>query len=43
MRRSALAAIHCDACFTGDYPLTGTEDADGKYSLEEPLLPLVGA
>jgi amidophosphoribosyltransferase len=28
-------AGHCDACFTGDYPLTGTEDANGKFALEE--------
>jgi amidophosphoribosyltransferase len=26
---------HCDACFTGDYPLAGTEDANGKHALEE--------
>ena len=25
---------HCDACFTGEYPLAGSEDAAGKYSLE---------
>jgi amidophosphoribosyltransferase len=36
---------HCDACFTGEYPLTGSEDAAGKYSLEEgqsgePAVPL---
>jgi amidophosphoribosyltransferase len=44
-------ATHCDACFTGDYPLAGSEDAAGKYSLEEgeetepsgPSLPLVRA
>jgi amidophosphoribosyltransferase len=29
---------HCDACFTGEYPLDGTEDARGKYALELPLL-----
>jgi amidophosphoribosyltransferase len=29
---------HCDACFTGQYPLEGTEDANGKYDLELPLL-----
>ncbi len=29
---------HCDACFTGSYPLAGTEDADGKWALES--LPL---
>ncbi len=34
---------HCDACFSGDYPLTGTEDANGKFALEESGLPLVGA
>ena len=26
---------HCDACFTGDYPLEGTETANGKHALEE--------
>jgi amidophosphoribosyltransferase len=26
---------HCDACFTGDYPLDGTEGANGKHALEE--------
>jgi amidophosphoribosyltransferase len=41
-------ATHCDACFTGDYPLAGSEEAAGKYSLEEPppgtpQLPLVRA
>jgi amidophosphoribosyltransferase len=33
---------HCDACFTGDYPLAGTEDANGKFALES-ALPLIGA
>jgi amidophosphoribosyltransferase len=33
---------HCDACFTGDYPLEGTEEANGKYALEAEL-PLVRA
>jgi amidophosphoribosyltransferase len=28
-------ATHCDACFTGDYPLEGTERANGKHALEE--------
>jgi amidophosphoribosyltransferase len=28
-------ASHCDACFTGDYPLEGTEQANGKHALEE--------
>jgi amidophosphoribosyltransferase len=26
---------HCDACFSGDYPLERTESANGKYALEE--------
>jgi amidophosphoribosyltransferase len=26
---------HCDACFTGEYPLAGSDGASGKYSLEE--------
>jgi amidophosphoribosyltransferase len=30
-------AEHCDACFSGDYPLAGTEDAKGKYALEHEL------
>jgi len=29
---------HCDACFTGDYPLEGTESSRGKYALELPVL-----
>jgi len=33
---------HCDACFTGDYPLEGTTEANGKFALE-PELPLVRA
>jgi amidophosphoribosyltransferase len=33
---------HCDACFSGDYPLAGTEDANGKFALEDEL-PLVKA
>ncbi len=38
----APRATHCDACFSGDYPLAGTEDANGKHALESEL-PLVGA
>ncbi len=35
---------HCDACFTGDYPLAGTEEANGKFALEgSAALPLVRA
>jgi amidophosphoribosyltransferase len=30
---------HCDACFSGDYPLAGTEDSAGKFALELPLAP----
>jgi amidophosphoribosyltransferase len=26
---------HCDACFTGDYPLERTDAANGKFALEE--------
>jgi amidophosphoribosyltransferase len=46
-------ATHCDACFSGEYPLAGSDDAAGKYSLEDgsvaeqdgdtPPLPLVSA
>ncbi len=39
-------ATHCDACFTGEYPLDGTGEANGKYALEQPTgpsLPLVRA
>jgi amidophosphoribosyltransferase len=44
----ATRATHCDACFTGEYPLAGSESAAGKYSLEdgnrdEGTLPLVRA
>jgi amidophosphoribosyltransferase len=27
-------ATHCDACFTGEYPVKGSEGAQGKYALE---------
>jgi len=30
-------ATHCDACFTGEYPLENSAGARGKYSLELPL------
>jgi amidophosphoribosyltransferase len=33
---------HCDACFSGEYPLAGTESANGKFALESEL-PLVRA
>jgi amidophosphoribosyltransferase len=29
---------HCDACFSGEYPLAGTEAARGKHALELPLV-----
>ena len=32
---------HCDACFSGEYPLEGTAQATGKFALEP--LPLVRA
>jgi amidophosphoribosyltransferase len=28
---------HCDACFSGDYPLAGTDDANDKFALERSL------
>jgi amidophosphoribosyltransferase len=44
----ATRATHCDACFSGEYPLAGSERANGKYSLEDGerrrgALPLVRA
>jgi amidophosphoribosyltransferase len=30
----ATRSTHCDACFTGQYPLDGTHEAAGKYALE---------
>jgi amidophosphoribosyltransferase len=30
-------ATHCDACFSGEYPLDRTHDAHGKYAFELPL------
>ncbi|HEY2161167.1 MAG TPA: amidophosphoribosyltransferase [Solirubrobacteraceae bacterium] len=35
-------ADHCDACFSGEYPLHGTDAANGKHALESEL-PLVRA
>jgi amidophosphoribosyltransferase len=29
------AEAHCDACFTGSYPLGDPEEANGKFALEE--------
>jgi amidophosphoribosyltransferase len=26
---------HCDACFSGDYPLARTDAANGKFALED--------
>ena len=34
----ATRATHCDACFTGEYPLAGTEAANGKHAFEGELL-----
>jgi amidophosphoribosyltransferase len=34
-------ATHCDACFSGEYPLERTQSANGKYALEE--LPVVNS
>jgi amidophosphoribosyltransferase len=37
-------ATHCDACFSGEYPLADSDGAAGKYSLEDDqILPLVKA
>ncbi|MGH2950480.1 MAG: amidophosphoribosyltransferase [Solirubrobacterales bacterium] len=33
--------VHCDACFTGEYPLGDGGDGDGKFALEE--LPVASA
>jgi amidophosphoribosyltransferase len=30
---------HCDACFTGDYPLAGSDEANDKFAFER-VLPL---
>jgi amidophosphoribosyltransferase len=38
----APRADHCDACFSGRYPLAGTEGSGGKFALEREL-PLVRA
>ncbi|MFN8632125.1 MAG: hypothetical protein U0838_17945 [Chloroflexota bacterium] len=35
-------ATHCDACFSGEYPLARTGEANGKFALEGEL-PLVRA
>jgi len=39
----ATRATHCDACFTGSYPLAGSADAQGKYSLEADERPADGS
>ena len=36
--RAATRERHCDACFSGDYPLAGSDEAGGKFSLELPLV-----
>jgi amidophosphoribosyltransferase len=37
-------ATHCDACFSGEYPLADTDGAAGKHALEDDqILPLVQA
>ena len=33
----ATRDTHCDACFTGEYPLAGTEAANGKHAFEDEL------
>jgi amidophosphoribosyltransferase len=39
----ATRATHCDACFSGEYPLEGKHDAAGKYALEPDAAPLTPA
>jgi amidophosphoribosyltransferase len=39
----ASAESHCDACFTGRYPLAGSDEAAGKYSLEDDPVTLASA
>ncbi len=39
---SAGRSEHCDACFSGEYPLAGTDGANGKFALAREL-PLVRA
>jgi len=39
----AARSTHCDACFSGRYPLDGTGEANGKFALEDDVLPLVRA
>ncbi|MEA2305827.1 MAG: amidophosphoribosyltransferase, partial [Solirubrobacteraceae bacterium] len=34
---------HCDACFSGQYPLAGTDDHQGKWALEQGALPVLQA
>jgi amidophosphoribosyltransferase len=34
---------HCDACFSGEYPLAGTEDAQHKDAFERNALPVLQA
>ena len=31
---------HCDACFSGEYPLGDPDDANGKFAFEHSELPL---
>jgi amidophosphoribosyltransferase len=39
---SGAPAHHCDACFSGNYPLAGSEGANGKYAFEPVELPVLG-
>jgi amidophosphoribosyltransferase len=38
---TGAAETHCDACFSGNYPLAGSEDANGKFALEPVALPVL--
>ena len=33
---------HCDACFSGDYPLDGTDEAQSKFAFERSLPVVAG-
>ena len=35
-RSTGRRTTHCDACFSGVYPLAGTEGAGGKFALQDP-------
>ena len=40
--RAATASSHCDACFSGEYPLAGTDEAQSKFAFERALPVVAG-